>query len=252
MLPAGAAIFSLNFGCQASLNADASASADGQTRADADASADAQLDAEGQGEMTQNTGAGSAAGTVASMSDMPPASRVLLGARHDLQLRPGKGTVSCQCLAVALGSSRSTGMMWRSTPPEVDDSTQLTIALSSDGTACKDEPKGSMGASYWGYKISGNDVIVLVESASGGHPLTSGAVIPRPVGSGQVYVSPATKKLPYGRALDGTGACKIGNPGQLRSGGFTDLELGVNAPTVTRGTAAPGADDTPTTIDMSN
>jgi hypothetical protein len=251
MLPAGAAIFSLNLGCKGSLNAEASASADGETRADANASADAELDAAGQDEMTRKAATGSGAGAVA-IADMPAASRVLLGARHDLQLRPGKATVSCQCLAVALGGSRSAGMMWRSTPPDVDDSTQLTIALSSDGAPCKDEPKGSMGASYWGYKISGNDVIVLVESARGGHPLTSGAVIPRPVGSGQVYVSPATKKLPYGRALDGTGACKIGNPGQARAGGFTDLELGVNAPTVTRGTAAPGTDDTPTTIDMSN
>jgi hypothetical protein len=249
MLPAGTAIFSLVVGCKASLNAEASASAEGDARADANASADAELGAEGRGDMTPKAGAGTA---VVSASDMPPASRVLLGARHDLRLNPGKATVSCQCLAVALGSSRSSGMMWTSTPPEVDDSTQLTIALSSEGTACKDEPKGSLGASYWGYKISGNDVIVMVESARGGHPLTSGAVIPRPVGSGQVYVSPASKKLPYGRALDGTGACKVGNPGQVRSSGFSDFELGVNAPSVTRGTAAPGADDTPTTIDMSN
>jgi hypothetical protein len=254
MAPAGAAIFSLILGCQASLNAEANASADGKASADANASADAEFGAEGRGDMTRNSGAASGAGTMAmvGVSDGPPASSVLLGARHDLRLRPGKGTVSCQCLAVALGSPGSSSMMWSSTPPNVDDSTQLTIALSSEGTACKDEPKGSLGASYWGYKISGNDVIVLVESARGGHPLTSGAVIPRPVGTGQVYVSPATKKLPYGRALDGAGACKVGNPGQSRAGGFTNLELGVNAPAVTRGTAAPGADDTPATIDMSN
>jgi hypothetical protein len=147
-------------------------------------------------------------------------------------------------------------MLWSATPPDIDESTQLTIALSSEGTVCKNEPKRSLGASYWGYQISGNDVIVLVESASGGHPLTSGAVIPRPVGSGQVYVRPASKKLPYGRALDGKGACKVGNPGQVRSTGFTALELGTDtgAPAPARNHAAPGGDasgdDTPTTIEM--
>lgn len=248
MLPASAAFFSLILGCQGSLNAEANASAD--ANGEGSASADAELSAEGQGEMARRADSGS--GVVAGLTDMPPSSRVLLGARHDLRLVPGKATVSCQCLGVALGGSRSSGMMWSTSAPAIDDSTQLAIALSSEGTACKDEPKGSLGASYWGYKISGNDVIVLVESASGGHPLTSGAVIPRPVGTGQVYVAPAAQRLPYGKALDGKGACKIGNPGQPRPTGFTELELGIDSSSGTRGKAAPSIDDTPTTIDMTN
>ena len=139
---------------------------------------------------------------------------MLLGARHDLKLRPGSATASCECLAVALGGARSGGMVWSAVPPELDDGTQLTIALSSDGQTCKAEPKQSLGASYWGYRLRGNDVVVLVEAARGGRPLTAGAVIPKPVGPGQVYVAPASKKLPYGRPLEGKGLCKIGNPGQ--------------------------------------
>lgn len=245
---AGALILGLIVGCQASVNADANvsgeASADGEARGAASASGDSQL--EGQGEMTRNDPSipGSAATVSASAlaeTDLP-SSRVLLGARHDLKLRPGKGTASCSCLSVALGSARSNGMWWSAVPPSLDDSTQLSLALSSDGVECKGEPKGSLGASYWGYRISGNDVIVLVESARGGRPLTNGAVIPKPVGAGQVFVAPASKKLPYGRPLEGKGLCKIGNPGQVRASGFTQLELGTDAPAP----RAARADDTPT------
>jgi hypothetical protein len=83
---------------------------------------------------------------------------------------------------------------------------------------------------------------VLVEAARGGRPLTSGAIIPRPIGPGRVFVAPASKKLPYGRPLDGSGNCKIGNPGPIRSGAFTELELGTDAPAVT---SRSSADDTP-------
>jgi hypothetical protein len=154
---------------------------------------------------------------------------VLLGARHDLKLRAGQSTASCECLAVALGGAHGAPMLWSGAAPEIDESRQLSIALSSDGQTCKGEPEGSLGASYWGYRISGNDVIVLVEAARGGRPLTSGAIIPKPVGPGQVYVAPASKKLPYGRAKDGGAKCKVGNPGQPRSAAFSDLELGTNA-----------------------
>lgn len=221
-------IFSLLFGCKASISADASAGSDG--RASADASAAGEL--EGKGEMIRSAGLVEGPGIAEPLAS----DRVLLGARHDLTLSPGKSTASCECLAVALGGSRSSGMSWSSTPPSIDDATQLSVALSSDGAPCKGEPKGSLGASYWGYRISGDDVIVLVESARGGRPLTSGAIIPRPVGAGQVYVKPASAQLPYGRPLEGKGLCKIGNPGPARSTGFTELELGADA--------APAAGDT--------
>jgi hypothetical protein len=205
----------------------------------APAAADASGDMGNQGELSRTDSAGLIDGS--AQSDVPT-SRVLLGARHDLKLSAGKSTATCQCLNVALGGTQTPGMTWSSTPPRLDDNTQLSIALSSEGVACKDEPKGSLGASYWGYRISGNDVIVLVEAARGGRPLTSGAIIPRPVGPGRVFVAPASKKLPYGRPLDGAGNCKIGNPGPIRASAFTELELGTDAPAVA---AKSNADETP-------
>jgi hypothetical protein len=214
---AGALILGGNAACGGSLNADANAKgANASASAEAEALADS-----GSGSDLKRTTSG-----VSLAADAPGSSRVLLGARHDLKLNSSSASISCQCLSVALGGAHAGAMRWSAVPPQLDDATQLTIALSSEGVGCNGEPKDSLGASYWGYRIAGNDVVVLVESARGGHPLTSGAVIPRPVGSGQVFVAPASKKLPYGRALDGAGQCKIGNPGTPRSSGFTQLELG--------------------------
>jgi len=253
---AGALVFGLIFGCQASLSADANVSGNGAS-AEGDADVSARGSAEGQGEMTRSALADSSGNTTASTAFDLPASRVLLGARHDLKLRSGKGTASCECLSVALGSARSGGMAWSAVPPALDETTQLSVALSSEGQACKGEPKQSLGASYWGYRISGNDVVVLVEAARGGRPLTAGAVIPKPVGPGQVYIAPTSRKLPYGRPLEGKGLCKIGNPGQVRTAPFSALELGQNAPESTAQAAAvsdqsshQGSDDAPTTIEL--
>jgi hypothetical protein len=76
------------------------------------------------------------------------------------------------------------------------------------------------------------------------------------VGSGQVYVKPASPRMPYGRPLDGKGLCKIGNPGQPRASGFTALELGQDAPSPGSSGNPDEADagdpnQMPTTIDMS-
>jgi hypothetical protein len=238
------------------VNAEANVSGKGAS-ADGDAEMSARgSEAEGKGEMSR-----AASGETPGATSALGPSRVLLGARHDLKLRDGKGTASCQCLSVALGGSHNAGMVWSVAPPDIDESTQLTVALSSEGQACKDEPKQSLGASYWGYRLSGNDVIVLVEAARGGRPLTTGAVIPKPVGTGQVYVTPASKTLPYGRSLEGKGLCKIGNPGAPRTTPFTELEVGQNAPAVGSATGQgdralsdhssnQGLEETPTTIEL--
>lgn len=241
-------IFGLLTSCQASLNANAEANVNGEG-ASADADGSAELRGNGELSGTSSSASSAVPGAAAELSR----SRVLLGARHDLRLTTGKGTASCRCLAVALGGARSSGMSWSAAPPDIDDATQLTLALSSDGQECNGEPQGSLGASYWGYRISGNDVVVLVEAARGDRPLTTGAVIPRPIGTGQVFVAPASKKLPYGRPLDGTGLCKIGNPGGVRSGTFSELELGVDAPTVASKSKPDGEAATigePLTIEM--
>ena len=137
----------------------------------------------------------------------------LLGARHDLKLSPDRKTATCKCVAVALGGPGDPSMVWEGPAPATDPQTELVIALNSEGIACDITPKDGLGASYWGYKLSGDDVIVVLEVARFGRPITTGAVIPRPAGNGQVYVEPLGKDVPYGRSLDGgQRRCLIGNP----------------------------------------
>lgn len=144
--------------------------------------------------------------------------RALLGARHDLRLAPDVKTATCSCLAVVIGSPTTAGLAWMGEAPRVDPESQLVIALSSEGIDCPGEPEDSLGASYWGYRREGDDVIVIIESAKFGRPITTGAVIPKPFGNGQVYVRPASKAVPYGRPLvAGEKDCRIGNPGPPRS-----------------------------------
>ncbi len=144
----------------------------------------------------------------------------LLGARHDLRLGGSGGTrqATCRCLAAALGQAGDAAFEWQSVPPKTNPDTQLVIALASDGLECPGEPKDSLGASYWGYRRNGDDIVVLIETARFGRPMTGGAVIPKPMGEGQVYVRPAGKSVPYGKPLDATQKdCKIGNPGPPRT-----------------------------------
>lgn len=136
--------------------------------------------------------------------------QALLGARHDLRLAASRKTATCSCLAVAVGQPNSSAFAWELTPPVIDPDTQLVIALSSEGIACSQHPKDSLGASYWGYRTRHGNVIVEVEAARFGRPVTSGAIIPRPVDGAHVYVRPTNRSVPYGRPLDRSrGDCKV-------------------------------------------
>jgi len=160
-------------------------------------------------------------------SALPPDAPTLLGARHDMSLVVAHANAACACLKAAIGSAGSAAFQWQGAVPRLNDDTQLAMALSSESMPCEKEPKGSSGASYWGYRISGNDVIVFVEGARAGRPRTGAAIIPKPVADGQVYIAPAKSKLPYGRPLDGKGAqCKLGNVPTKRATPFTPGELG--------------------------
>jgi hypothetical protein len=190
--------------CRASVKADASAEV-------ASDKSDADLDAEIQSERAAAPPEGSDAGSVELSTDTP-----LLGARHDLNLAGDKAAFTCSCLKLGLGQPSDPAFRWKGTPPTINAEKQLVVGLTSEGMTCK-EPKGSLGASYWGYRQSGNDVIVFVESAVKGRPLTGGAIIPKPFGPGQVYAAPAFKREPYGRGPKGESRCKLGNPGAQRS-----------------------------------
>jgi hypothetical protein len=157
----------------------------------------------------------------------PIVETTLLGARHDLSLVVEHANAACACIKVGLGSAQSAAFQWQAAPPHLREDTQVAFALSSESMTCNGEEKGSSGASYWGYRISGNDVIVFVEGARVGRPRTSAAIIPKPVGAGLVYVAPATKKLPYGRSLDARDTrCKVGGMPSKRTIPFSAGELG--------------------------
>jgi len=162
-----------------------------------------------------------------SETEAPGVEATLLGARRDMSLVAEHASATCACLKVAIGSPPSAAFKWQGPAPRINDETQLAIALSSEGMPCGKEPKGSSGASYWGYRISGNDVVVFVENARSGPPRVGAAIIPKPLGAGQVYVAPAKSNLPYGRSPDGKAErCKIGNAPVKRTTPFTAGELG--------------------------
>jgi len=198
------AVFAVSgFACRATVHADA--------KANLNEDADPDLEAQLQAERAQSANLVAKANLPAASGSTP-----LLGARHDLTLAPELATTQCSCLKVGLADSSAGPFRWKAAPPAVDSGSQLVVALSSEGSGCQD-PKGSLGASYWGYKRAGDDVVVYVESAVKGRPLTSGAIIPKPFGSGQVFVAPAERGVPYGKASDGKGNCKVGNPGAPRA-----------------------------------
>ncbi|MBN1607089.1 MAG: hypothetical protein JW940_10685 [Polyangiaceae bacterium] len=140
----------------------------------------------------------------------PPA---LLGARHDLRVVPGKQSTLCRCLAVALGAPNDSAFLWEADIPTIDPTTELVIAFSSADTGCTEEPKESLGASYWGYQTSGEDVVVVVESARSGRPVTTGAIIPRPGPGGHVYLRPVDSSVPYAKTeKDAPNGCVVKIP----------------------------------------
>lgn len=179
-------------GCQASVAAEAESG--GTLDADVESSSADPIPAAGADDERQ---------TLLATAGRDPGETALLGARHDLGLREPAKNVSCTCLAVAIGPASSPMFSWRTTPPNVDPTTQWVIALESDSVSCPDAPTGTAPASYWGYRVQGDDVVVVVEKAKPGRPVTRGAIIPRPTGSGNVYVTPVDATVPYGRGEDG-------------------------------------------------
>ena len=135
----------------------------------------------------------------------------LLGARHDLSYA-GSNRAICQCLAVTLSDRvDDPAFQWELGAPRLEPSTQWVIAFSSNGVSCDATPPGTLGASYQGYGIEGNDVVVYVEALGEGRPMTNGAIIPRPQSGGFVYIEPAGAI--YGKPLEGKGKrCKLPAP----------------------------------------
>ena len=192
--------------CHASVQADAKVSGDGTTTSDGEdiKSFDRPLEAP--------VSAPEAPPEHLQGADVASADHALLGARHDLAYA-GPKTAACTCLAVALSDQpKDSAFAWELEAPRLEPASQWIIALSSSDVPCNGAPSGTLGASYQGYVLDGNDVIVYVEALGEGRPMTSGAIIPRPKPSGSVFVEPANAV--YGKPLDGKDKrCKIAAPG---------------------------------------
>jgi len=209
----------------------------GGAKANANGDADAELDAEVQKERALANATGTKRD--ASPATAATTNRPLLGARSDLTLAAADAPGQCSCLRVALGTAKLGAFHWKGEVPAVDDETQLVLALSSEGSGCTN-PKGSLGASYWGYRRAGDDVVVYVENGVQGRPVAAGAIIPKPFGQGQVYLAPSKKGVIYGKSSDGKGQCKLGNPGAPRTTPVTADEMGAGSAEPTGG---PSLDD---------
>jgi hypothetical protein len=139
----------------------------------------------------------------AQAAQQKPADTALLGARQDVAFN-GSTTPRCKCLAVAVGQPTDSSFQWTGTRPIIDQESQVVLALTSSGVSC--DASGDLApASYWGYEIVGQDVVVGVEAAKPGRPIAQGAIIPRPVAGGQIYVKPVASDVPYGRPASGQG-----------------------------------------------
>jgi hypothetical protein len=136
----------------------------------------------------------------------------LYGARHDLSYK-GPKNATCVCLAVALSDrAQDAAFQWELEEPRVEPGSQWIVALSSNDVPCESPPAATLGASYQGYVMEGNDVVIYVEALGEGRPMTSGAIIPRPKASGGVFVEPTNAV--YGKPLEGKSKrCKLAAPG---------------------------------------
>ncbi len=197
----------LFIGCQGSVQteANASASSNGQEEVNFDSESDTAWDGlepdpsnPGEPDFDQpSTPEDSSTSKDSNASTAGKTETALLGARHDLQMAKGQSP-DCHCLAVVVGTPNSEGLSWRQAPPEIDRTTQLVVGLSSKGVSC---PVTAKAASYMGYQVRGTDVVVLVEAAAVGRPLTQGAIIPRPKPGGSVIIE-GSGEVPYGKPLE--------------------------------------------------
>jgi hypothetical protein len=197
-------------GCGGSVNAKGGAQASTQNGAESEANFDAHAEADGGWDTTQHsmneeqTNATARSTTPQAPGEMKEGT--LLGARHDLSLA-ATGEAHCECLAVSIGPETSASFVWSGIRPTLDRSKQLAIAINSEGVECT---SSKAGASYMGYELKDGDVIVKVEAAVAGRPVTRGAIIPRPAVGKQVYVEPVGG-VPFGKGLSGGPRCSLGS-----------------------------------------
>jgi hypothetical protein len=124
--------------------------------------------------------------------------------RHDLTMQPqAPADARCGCIDVVAGQPGQTKFTWAGDRPPISPN-DMVIALrpqSCQGAAAGRRP------SIKAVDKRGNDVVVVVEELVVDRPQQLGAIIPRPVSAGELYVAPAAAG-PYGRGSQG-GACRV-------------------------------------------
>lgn len=142
--------------------------------------------------------------TGAQRSNGTSPSLALLGARHDLHLKP-HNEPSCSCMAFAVGKPNDARFAWEGAQPSATASNTNVVAFAMVEGECET----GLVASYRGYEVVGNDVHILLEPAVDGRPQVGGAVLPSPQpGGGYVVVTP--KDSPFGRSrTPGEAQCRL-------------------------------------------
>jgi len=148
-----------------------------------------------------------------SATQAPAAEPALLGARQDVELAPGGAVTACRCIEAAVGVPASPVFKWQGEVPTLDPASQVVVAFRTTEPQCPGAPEGSLGASYWGYRLKDKDVIVVLEAALFGRPITNGAIVPRPAPGGRLLLEPRSAKVPFGAAANGTQRqCPLASP----------------------------------------
>lgn len=187
--------------CQAS----AGAQVDAKSSGDIDGTADARLTTAQDDQAAAAQLSSPARVPLSTTPASPSGTEAMLGARQGMRPKdPASLSATCKCLKVVLGSSNDSVFAWDGPVSQMDTNTQLAIGLTSEALTCPEAASDSLGASYHGYQVSGNDVFVEVETARLGRPIMRGAIIPRPNVGGRIVVRAADPQSPYGRSLDGT------------------------------------------------
>lgn len=124
--------------------------------------------------------------------------------RHDLTMKPqAPADARCGCMDVAAGQPGQTKFAWAGDQPPVSPN-DMVIALRPQ--ACQGAASGSR-PSIKAVDKRGKDVVVVIEELVVNRPQQLGAIIPRPLQAGELYVAPAAAG-PYGRGAQG-GACRV-------------------------------------------
>jgi hypothetical protein len=220
MVRSFAALFGVTLaaGCGGSMTSDAHMNAElnGQGRSDLEAEGSTEAEGSAAPSTRPLTEEEAERAHKASFAEVakPEEPFALFGARHDFEVVDASSASSCSCVSALLGPPSSGKLKWQGELPRTKPEAQLVVALVPNDAGCA---PGSGGASYWGYRVEGNDVVVLLEEWKAGRPRTLGAIVPKPPPSGQVYLAPVAANLPYAKAAAGGGArCAVGNPGPKR------------------------------------